>query len=169
MKASLALMVLLVSCSKAAPNSEAHDQVAATAKPVDPAREASSSGWTDLDPSAALEPALASFAKGAAEAGKKPYVFLHADWCGPCRAIEKTHATDAQMIDAFSGTAIARLDIDAAKPAALSALGLSAHAIPVFYKLDAAGKPTGEKIDGGAWGDNIPANMAPPLKAFFAK
>jgi hypothetical protein len=39
----------------------------------------------------------------------------------------------------------------------------------VFFKLDASGKPTGDRIDGGAWGDNVPENMAPPLKAFFAK
>ena len=51
----------------------------------------------------------------------------------------------------------------------LASLAMSPNAIPVFYKLDANGKPTGDKIDGGAWGDNIPDNMAPPLKAFFAK
>jgi hypothetical protein len=73
------------------------------------------------------------------------------------------------MVDAFKGTAIAMIDIDAADPKALSAHGLESAAIPVFFKLDDAGKPTGDKIDGGAWGDNIPANMAPPLKAFFAK
>ena len=37
----------------------------------------------------------------------------------------------------------------------------------VFYEVGDDGKPTGRKIDGGAWGDNIPANMAPPLDKFF--
>lgn len=122
-----------------------------------------------LDATAPIAPALASFAKDATAAGKKPIAYLHASWCGPCQAIENTHATDAKMIDAFAGTAIASLDIDAADPKALGALGMSPSAIPVFYKLDADGKPTGAKIDGGAWGDNIPDNMAPPLKAFFSK
>lgn len=39
--------------------------------------------------------------------------------------------------------------------------------IPVIFALDRDGKPTEDMIDGGAWGDNIPQNMAPPLKAFF--
>jgi hypothetical protein len=73
------------------------------------------------------------------------------------------------MIDAFHGTAIITIDVDAADEKALKAQHLPAQVIPVFFKLDRTGKPTGDRIDGGAWGDNIPANMAPPLKAFFAK
>jgi thiol-disulfide isomerase/thioredoxin len=113
--------------------------------------------------------ALAGFAKAAVAAGLKPYAYLHAEWCGPCKAIEKTHAADPQMVDAFKGTAIALIDIDAVDPKVLTANGLESSAIPVFFKLDASGKPTGDRIDGGAWGDNVPENMAPPLKAFFAK
>jgi hypothetical protein len=113
--------------------------------------------------------ALAAFAKDAGAANLKPYAYLHAEWCGPCKAIEKTHAADPQMADAFKGTAIALIDIDKVDPKELSAAGMEASAIPVFFKLDAGGKPTGDRIDGGAWGDNIPENMAPPLKAFFAK
>ena len=44
---------------------------------------------------------------------------------------------------------------------------LSSSSIPVFFALDASGKPTGRKIDGGAWDENVPANMAPKLGAFF--
>jgi hypothetical protein len=61
------------------------------------------------------------------------------------------------------------MDVDAVDPQALDAAKLTSSAIPVFFKLDASGKPTGEKIDGGAWGDNAPDNMAPPLAAFFAR
>jgi len=39
--------------------------------------------------------------------------------------------------------------------------------IPIFYALDKDGKPTGRKVDGGAWDDNIPENMAPVLDKFF--
>ena len=112
--------------------------------------------------------ALAAFAKDAAAANLKPYAYLHAEWCGPCKALEKTH-TEPLMADAFTGTAIALIDIDKVDPKVLSGAGMESSAIPVFFKLDASGKPTGDKIDGGAWGDNIPANMAPPLKAFFAR
>lgn len=114
-------------------------------------------------------PALAAFARDAGAAGLTPYAYLHAEWCGPCKAIEKTHAADPRMVDAFQGTAIALIDIDQVDPKVLAASGLESAAIPVFFKLDASGKPTGDKIDGGAWGDNTPDNMAPPLKAFFRK
>jgi thiol-disulfide isomerase/thioredoxin len=113
--------------------------------------------------------ALAAFARDAGAANLKPYAYLHAEWCGPCKAIEKTHAADPQMVDAFKGTAIALIDIDQVDSKLLSAAGMESSAIPVFFKLDASGKPTGDRIDGGAWGDNVPENMAPPLKAFFAK
>ena len=125
--------------------------------------------WHDVDAKQPLAESLAAFARDAKAAGLKPFAYLHASWCGPCKAIEKTHAADAQMTDAFKGTAIALIDIDAADAKALSAQGLDTQAIPVFFRLDASGKPTGDRIDGGAWGDNVPANMAPPLKAFFAK
>ena len=140
----------------------------------DPAKaaEAKPSGdlaWHTVDPKAPVADSLASFVKDAKAAGLKPYAYLHATWCGPCNAIEKTHATDAQMVAAFKGTAIAMIDIDAADPKALSAQGIKRRKHPVFFQLDDGGKPTGDRIDGGAWGDNIPANMAPPLKTFFAK
>lgn len=112
---------------------------------------------------------LAAFAKEANAAGLKPYAYLHASWCGPCNAIEETHTTDARMADAFKRTAIALIDIDANDLQVLAAAGMDGRAIPVFFKLDANGKPTGDRIDGGAWGNNVPENMAPPLKAFFAR
>ena len=133
--------------------------------PGDPSAPAGDLAWKTVDGPAAL----AAFAKDAATAGLKPYAYLHASWCGPCNAIEKTHAADAKMAAAFKGTAIALIDIDAADPKALAAAGMETSVIPVFYKLDAGGKPTGDKIDGGAWGDNVPDNMAPPLSAFFSR
>ena len=141
----------------------------AIVKASEPAKASGDLAWHTVDPKPPIADSLAAFVKDAKAAGLKPYAYLHASWCGPCNAIEKTHAADAQMVDAFKGTAIAMIDIDAADSKALDAHGLESSAIPVFFKLDDGGKPTGEKIDGGAWGDNVPANMAPPLKAFFAK
>jgi thiol:disulfide interchange protein len=156
------MLVLAVSCKK--------DPSAAEPQPDPrPATTAASSDWMEVPAGTPLATALADFAAKAIDAGKKPYAYLHASWCGPCKAIEKTHATDPLMIDAFHGTAILTIDVDAADEKALKAQQLRGQVIPVFYKLDRTGKPTGDRIDGGAWGDNIPANMAPPLKAFFAK
>jgi hypothetical protein len=135
--------------------------------PVEPAAP-TAIGWVDLDPTKPLAPMLAEQAAAAIKAGKKPHVYLHADWCEPCVAIEKTKG-EPKMAAAFAGTHIITIDIDRVDAKALAEVGMSGGVIPVFYRLDASGKPTGAKIDGGAWGDNIPDNMAPPLTAFFAQ
>ena len=100
---------------------------------------------------------------------QKPYAYFYADWCGPCKALRKSlDDRNPLMMDAFRGTYIIQLDADTwgkrpeAKPFAVKA-------IPVLFELDKNGRPTGNKIDGGAWGEDIPVNMAPPLKAFFQK
>lgn len=163
----LLLVLAIAACSKqpsgpaAKPDEAPKAAVAATPAPA----PSGDLAWKVVDGPAAL----AAFAKDAAAANLKPYAYLHAEWCGPCKALEKTHAADPQMVDAFKGTAIALIDIDKVDSKDLSAAGMEASAIPVFFKLDASGKPTGDRIDGGAWGDNVPENMAPPLKAFFAK
>jgi hypothetical protein len=166
------LLLAIAACTKASSeNVKANDPSPAARTinapvPGDPgAAVATDLAWKTVDGPAAL----AAFAKDAAAAHLKAYAYLHASWCGPCKAIEKTHADDPKMAAAFKGTAIALMDIDAVDPKALDAAGLTSSAIPVFFKLDASGKPTGDKIDGGAWGDNVPDNMAPPLAAFFAR
>jgi thiol:disulfide interchange protein len=125
--------------------------------------------WHAVDVHAPLTVSLESFVRAAKAVGLKPFAYLHADWCEPCRAIEKTHVADARMASAFQGTAIATIDIDEMPGETLLALGFDTNTIPVFFRLDDAGKPTGAKIDGSAWADNVPATMAPPLAAFFAK
>jgi hypothetical protein len=41
------------------------------------------------------------------------------------------------------------------------------EAIPIYYKLTKDGLPTGDKVDGGAWNEDIPENFAPVLDHFF--
>lgn len=96
----------------------------------------------------------------------KPFLELRAEWCKPCKQLEASMG-DQRMADAFAGTYLISVDIDEFSEQ-LARLGFDASAIPVFYELNPAAKATGRKIDGGAWAENIPQNMAPPLKAFFA-
>jgi len=123
---------------------------------------------------AALLEAEAAKAK---ELGQKPFVEFSAGWCPPCQALKKSLDSarsnadnpgpdDAAMLDAFHGVYIIQLDADAWK-GKLGSTGLSQTPIPVFFEIDEQGKVTGRKITGGAWGEDIPSNMAPPLKAFF--
>lgn len=96
---------------------------------------------------------------------QRPYVEFYADWCAPCVALRKS-LNDERMIDAFAGTYIIQLNLDEWGDEA-SRKGFNVPAIPLFFELDAAGNPTGRTINGGAWGEDIPENMAPPLKTFF--
>jgi hypothetical protein len=160
-----ALLDPLVACDRPAdPDASTGFKPIATAPP-----SKSALAWSSVPGDRTIATTLATFARDARAAGLKPYAYIHADWCDACKAIEATHATDPKMIDAFQGTAIATIDVDASEATGLAAAGLSTHVLPVFYKLDATGNATGDKIDGGAWGDNIAENMAPPLKAFFAR
>jgi hypothetical protein len=70
------------------------------------------------------------------------------------------------MKQAFAGTFIIHVDLDAwEKP--LAQAGFHVGGVPAFFALDAKGRPTGRTITGAAWQEDVPANMAPPLKAFF--
>ena len=110
---------------------------------------------------------LAAQAILAQKAGRRPFVDFYADWCGPCKSLEK-NLGDPTMVSAFDGTYIIRLNLDDWKDR-LPAAGFRVPGIPAFYAINAQGKPTGRMVTGAAWGEDIPANMAPPLKAFFQR
>ena len=99
-------------------------------------------------------------------ADKKHVVYIGATWCDPCRQL-KRYRHDPRMVDAFAGSVIVVLDADEWHDEELDVLKLSDGTLPVFFAVDAHGKALGPSINGGAWGDNIPENMAPPLKRFF--
>jgi thiol-disulfide isomerase/thioredoxin len=134
--------------------------------------------WTDESPApdefsvivigsgnAKLKDILQAEAQKALALGRHPYVEFYADWCPPCNAIKK-NLGNPLMVEAFAGTYIIKLDTDVWGDK-LSGLGLYVPGIPAFYELDENGKPTGRMITGAAWGEDVPANIAPPMKAFF--
>ncbi len=115
--------------------------------------------------SAKLTDILQAEVTKAAALGRDPYIEFYADWCPPCNAIKK-YLGDPLMVDAFAGTYIIKLDYDV-WGSKLHGTGLYVPGIPAFYKLGADGIPTGRMITGAAWGEDIPANIAPPMKVFF--
>ena len=113
-----------------------------------------------------MESAIQSEIDEAIKKGYKPFVYFSAAWCGPCQSIK--HSMDHKlMMDAFNGTHIIELDVDDWS-SELNDSPFAVYVLPVYYEVDASGQPTGRSIDGGAWGENTPDNMAPPLKNFFA-
>jgi thiol-disulfide isomerase/thioredoxin len=113
----------------------------------------------------ALTALLQSEVMKAQQEGKVPFVQITAEWCGPCKSL-RASMNDKLMKDAFAGTYIVRIDMDAWK-SQLDGAGLKTEFVPIFFALNPAGRPTGKIIHGGAWAEDIPRNMAPPLRKFF--
>jgi thiol-disulfide isomerase/thioredoxin len=115
----------------------------------------------------ALQNLLAAEAKKAQALGQTPFLEFDATWCPPCQAITASLADKNElMLKAYEGIYLIHADVDEwgwDHPEA----GFTTDAIPVFFKLDQNGKSTGASIDGGAWGEDIPKNIAPVLAKFF--
>jgi thiol:disulfide interchange protein len=109
---------------------------------------------------------LQSLAIRAKHENLKPFVQFTAVWCGPCRELQAC-MDDPLMAEAFAQTFIIQINADDFSDKQFAAAGFTLDGIPAFFELDEQGKPTGRVVDGGAWEENIPANMAPVLRKFF--
>jgi thiol-disulfide isomerase/thioredoxin len=134
-----------------------------------PAAAATGSTIVRLHPGDGDLPAmLVTEAQKAGELGQIPIVEFDATWCPPCKAIEKwLEAENEAMLKAYSGTYIIKLDVDEWGWNDGGVEDFRFDAIPVYFKLDPKGKQTGEVIDGGAWNEDIPENIAPVMDEFF--
>jgi thiol-disulfide isomerase/thioredoxin len=104
----------------------------------------------------------------ALDLGLTPFVEFSASWCPPCQSIALAlEQKNPLMLDAFDGTYIIRLDVDIWTEAERQGAGFDFEYIPIFFRLDADGKPTGDWIDGRSFGGSTPEKVAPPLKKFF--
>jgi len=121
-----------------------------------------------LHPSGELQPKLADEAQKAISLGLIPVVEFDATWCPPCRAIDKAiNSKNKLMMDAYRGTYIIKLDVDEWNWKNGKVKNFRFDGIPVYFKLDEKGKQTGEVVDGSAWGEDIPENIAPVMDKFF--
>ena len=115
-----------------------------------------------------LQTMLAEQTQKAKALDEIPVVEFDATWCPPCKAIESAiNSKNELMLKAYAGTYLIKLDVDEWGWNGKGIKNFRFDAIPVYFKLDAQGKQTGERIDGGAWGEDIPENIAPVMDKFF--
>ena len=115
-----------------------------------------------------LQTMLVREAQKAAELGQLPVVEFDATWCPPCQAIDRAiRANDGLILNAYAGTYVIKLDVDEWRWTDGKVQDFRFDGIPVYFKLDPKGNQTGEVIDGGAWEEDIPENIAPVMDKFF--
>lgn len=109
---------------------------------------------------------LTAEAQKAKKLNRNPFIEFDAVWCPPCQAIDASiKAKDPLTLKAFNGIYLIRADVD--EWGWGDGNKFHFEAIPIYYKLDDSGKPTGAVIDGGAWNEDIPENFSPVLDEFF--
>ncbi|MBL8100341.1 MAG: thioredoxin family protein [Anaerolineales bacterium] len=115
-----------------------------------------------------LQTLLKIEAKHATALGLMPIVEFDATWCPPCLAIDKAiKEKNELMLNAYRGTYIIKFDVDdwGWNDGVLE--NFNFEFIPVYFKVNVNGEQTGETINGGAWGEDIPENIAPVMDSFF--
>lgn len=127
---------------------------------------APSAATVEIRPSdGGLQEQLAARHAEAGQRGLSPFVQVYADWCGPCRALRGA-VDDPRMQEAYKGTYVVRVELDAWKEPLRALVGSDGPGVPVFYAIEADGK-LGRSVSGRAWGEDTVENFAPVLAAFF--
>ena len=115
-----------------------------------------------------LQAMLESEAQKALALGQMPVVEFDATWCPPCIAIDSAlESKNGLMLKAYASVYLIKLDVDEWGWNNGRVQDFRFDGIPVYFKLNAEGRQTGEVIDGGAWGEDIPENIAPVMDKFF--
>jgi thiol-disulfide isomerase/thioredoxin len=115
-----------------------------------------------------LQTLLPIEAKQATSLGLMPIVEFDATWCPPCIAIDEAiQEQNELMLNAYRGTYIIKVDVDEWGWKDGVVQNFNFEFIPIYFKIDANGEQTGQEIDGGAWNEDIPENIAPVMDEFF--
>ena len=125
--------------------------------------------WVELVPDDGTFVAqLATHCARAAELDQVPIAELTATWCAPCVALHKS-LSDPVMQQALTGAYVLSLDVDLWGNQ-LYDHGLHAYGVPTLFALSPTDcSPAGPRIDGGAWKQDVAAEMAPVLAEFIAQ
>lgn len=110
---------------------------------------------------------LREHAAEAEQLGLRPFVEFGASWCPPSVMFARS-LSDPRMAASLAGVYLIRAEADRWDYQLARAAGFDIATVPVFYELDAEGRPSGHSINGGAWGADTIDNMARVLTPFFA-
>jgi len=171
------ITIVLLSCNFLFPTDKTPSQAPDVAEPTPSASEHNENSTSTLPgitvvrlhPEAGdLQAMLTNEAHQAIALGQIPVVEFDATWCPPCIAIDAAlEARNELMLKAYSGTYIIKLDVDEWGWSNGRIQDFYFDAIPVYFKLDSEGGESGGFISGGAWGEDIPENIAPVMDKFF--
>ena len=75
---------------------------------------------------------------------------------------------DPEMMSAFAQVYLIQLDVDE-WGWGVPESGFEFSGIPIFFRLDADGAPTGDWIDGSAWGPDSYGNIANTMAPWFSE
>ena len=101
--------------------------------------------------------------KAEINAGKKPVMYFTASWCGPCKAF-KHSLSDPLMAEALKDATLIMVDEGKDDESLLDKYEIGVF--PSYVRVNENGERLGQ-IDGGAWNDNTPENMAPVFTQFL--
>jgi thiol-disulfide isomerase/thioredoxin len=155
-------LLVVASCTKAGSDDPPVNALPAATAEAKPKLETSKVVYVN-GPADGFDAAIAEHVAAAGSAGLWPYLEFSADWCKPCVEF-KRYIDDPMMRDAMTGVYLIIVDFDTFSAEA-QAFGV--QGIPTWIELDPSGQPTARRITSSVWGEDIPANMAPPLDAFF--